>query len=54
MLAVDLYGKPATMDQQVAMQMAESVSKDMPLAFRNLGYAVEFLKTHPDVDPKKI
>lgn len=54
MLAVDLYGKPATTQSGVAMQMASEVSKNEALAFENLGYAVEFLRSSPDVDPARL
>lgn len=53
-LAVDLYGTGATTDQKTAMNMASGVTNNQAQAFRNLGYAMEYLKSDPDVDPEKI
>lgn len=53
-LAVDLYGSGSTTDQQVATQMASGVTNNEALAFQNLGYAMEYLKSNPDVDPDRI
>lgn len=52
-LAVDLYGGGSTTDQQVAMKMASGVTSNEAQAFKNLGYAMEYLKSNPDVDPDR-
>lgn len=53
-LAVDLYGEPATTDQQVAMRMAWGVTANEALAFENLGHALEYLRADPNVDANRM
>ncbi len=53
-LAVDLYGKEATTNSGTAIQMAGEVTKDQDQAFKNLGYAMEYLKWNSSVDPNRI
>ncbi len=53
-LAVDMYNGESATDPQDARRLAGSVRGNLDGAFTNLRSAVDFLKSHPEVDPNRL